>query len=143
MNKPIYLLRNVHSSKQELGSLLVFDNDGNKLFESRSLERAWKDNKKNISCIPDGIYPIRLEYSPRFNRMLWEIYDVPGRSECKIHSANYWFELNGCIAPGHKVYDLNKDGVPDITRSRYSLKKFEEAMFPDTSSFIHVITARK
>ncbi len=64
------------------------------------LELPWLDNEPYISCIPSGEYPLVLEYSPKFNQKLYEVKDVPGRSECKFHVANELSELSGCLAPG-------------------------------------------
>lgn len=93
-----------------------------------SLERGWRNNQNNVSCVPEGSYTLKLEYSPRFRKDLWELYGVPGRSECKFHSANYWYQLNGCIALGNNFKDINGDGDPDVTSSRITMAKFHEAM---------------
>lgn len=103
----------------------------------KSLERGWRNNQKSISCVPEGTYELRLEYSPRFRKDLWELYGVPNRSECKFHSANYWRQLNGCIALGNKHIDIDGDGDPDVTSSRKTMKYFHEVM--GTSTVAQVI----
>lgn len=65
-----------------------------------ALELPWLNNEINISCVPSGTYKLKLEYSRKFGRSLYELKDVPGRSECKFHKANYLSELSGCIALG-------------------------------------------
>lgn len=95
-----------------------------------SLERGWRNNQNNVSCVPEGTYPLKYEYSPRFRKHLWELYDVPGRSECKFHAANYWKQLNGCISLGNKHIDINADGDPDVTSSRDTMNKFHIALEP-------------
>lgn len=65
-----------------------------------TLELPWRDNKPNISCIPAGHYPIVLEYSAKFDKLLWELKEVPGRSEVKIHRGNYLSDIEGCIMVG-------------------------------------------
>jgi hypothetical protein len=97
-------------------------------FKAESLERAWKNNKKEVSCVPPGVYPLVREYSPKFDQFLWELKEVHNRSECKFHAANFWDELNGCIALGESRYDLNKDGTLDITSSRDTIAEFHEAL---------------
>ncbi len=51
-------------------------------------------------AIPEGIFPIVLEYSRRFGRLLPEIKNIPERTECKFHVANFAYQLEGCIAVG-------------------------------------------
>jgi hypothetical protein len=59
-----------------------------------TLELPWLDNQRNISCIPAGQYPIRVE-GKRIR-----VLDVPGRDGILIHVANKPSELRGCIAVG-------------------------------------------
>lgn len=110
------------------------------VFSCNTLEPPWKNNIPRESCIPDGIYPLVLEYSPKFNRELWELYEVPGRSEAKIHAANYVDQLDGCIAPGLRVGDINSDGLPDMVESRLSLEKIHEALGDRKYCTIEIIT---
>ncbi|MBO0321829.1 hypothetical protein J0X14_05935 [Muricauda sp. CAU 1633] len=124
----VLIVRDMFFGKEaSLGVCLVFHRD-NKLFKGESLERGWVNNKQNISCIPEGEYPLVLEYSPRFKKELWEIKEVPGRSECKFHSANYWYQLNGCIALGNNRKFLDGDEIMDITSSRNTMKLFHKAL---------------
>ena len=111
-----------------IGSLDLYDSDGWLLFSCVSLERGWNDNKQNESCVPLGSYKCVKEYSDRFKKDLWELKDVSNRSECKFHSANYWYELNGCIALGLQVIDINNDGKKDITRSKPTMDIFHEIL---------------
>lgn len=124
----ITIHRDFISKEQSLGVCYVTDNFGNILFKSDSIERGWLNNKKRISCIPSGTYPVKLEYSPRFKKDLWEIYEVPNRSECKFHAANYARQLNGCIALGNGRADIDKDGNLDVLSSRKTMKKFHKAL---------------
>ena len=109
---------------------------GKTLNIGKSLERGWRDNLRRVSCIPEGTYVIKLEYSNRFKRKLWEIYGVENRSECKMHAANFWKQLNGCIALGSKHRDINRDGDPDVTSSRKQMAKFHKLMGDDTEAVI-------
>lgn len=109
------------------------------LFSSVSLERGWLDNKPNVSCIPTGEYYVVYEYSPAFNRFLWEIYGVEGRSECKFHIANYYHQLQGCIALGLRSLFLNDDLVRDLTRSKDALDEFHIALKPFEGKIIKLI----
>lgn len=123
-----------------LGTCFVFDGP-TKLFKSESLERGWRNNMQNVSCIPIGEYPLVLEWSPRFRKDLWEIKEVPGRSECKFHAANFWHQLNGCIALGNNRKFIDGDEVKDITSSRDTMKKFHAALQGNTNARLTVTNA--
>ncbi|WP_340156304.1 DUF5675 family protein [uncultured Winogradskyella sp.] len=125
---------------QSLGTFAVFDEDKKMLFKCESLERGWLDNQRMISCVPEGEYPMVLEYSNRFKKDLWELKEVPNRSECKIHAANYSRQLNGCIALGSFRVDIDGDGNKDVTNSRKAIKQFHEIMGDDTESRIIITT---
>ena len=123
----IEIFRLEYEEKQTLGECAITEN-GKSVFESKSLERADDNNQRMISCIPSGEYLCILEYSPRFDCDLWEIKGVPNRSECKFHSANYWHQLNGCIALGDGLLDINKDGFRDVLNSKNTMDKFHKVL---------------
>lgn len=126
--KTIILNRDWQDENQTLGVCYVKDENGKVIFKSEAIERGWRDNQKGVSCIPVGSYPVLLEWSPRFKKNLWEVYDVPGRSECKFHAANYARQLNGCIALGQKRVDIDGDGYADVTSSRKTMSQFHKAL---------------
>lgn len=126
--KTIKINRLWQDENQTIGNCTVFDENDKPIFSSISLERGWRNNEKNVSCVPKGTYKVVLEYSPRFNMDLWELKDVVDRSECKFHSANYWHQLNGCIALGLKLKDINKDGYIDITNSKDTMSGFHTSL---------------
>ena len=123
-----------------LGHCFIIDENCNKHLIGVSLERGWKDNQKRISCVPDGIYNLKLEHSNKFKRELWELYVVPNRSECKFHAANYWRQLNGCIALGNKHKDIDGDGDPDVTSSRIAMARFHKALHGQRFSQVEIRT---
>jgi len=71
----------------------------------RTLELPWRDNRRQRSCIPPGVYQCALVNSPRFGRV-YGVRDVPGRTHILIHAANlagdvelgWTTQLHGCIA---------------------------------------------
>ena len=113
---------------QTTGTLTVLDENGWPVFTCPCIERGDRNNQRNISAIPSGTYPLHLEYSRRFRRRLYEIKDVPGRSECKIHSSNFWHELNGCIAPGSYLKKLDGDKYMDVAASRRALNDLHRVL---------------
>ena len=86
-----------------------------------SVERPWLDNKPNISCIPLGDYKLKWRESPKFGPT-WQLEDVPGRTHILIHSANFAYQLQGCIALGT---DLMGDTIA-VANSRKAVNLFEE-----------------
>lgn len=49
------------------------------------------------SAIPAGNYTIKLTKSPKFDKILPRLYDVPGFEGILIHSGNDEHDTNGCI----------------------------------------------
>lgn len=73
-----------------------------------TIELPWKQNERNVSCIPEGKYRIRKRYSRKFQWHL-EIVGVANRNMILFHPANHALkELNGCIAPVTKHSGIGK-----------------------------------
>lgn len=70
------------------------------------LELPWRNNKRQLSCIPEGEYLCRWIKSPRFG-WVYTVCDVPGRGNILIHPGNFagdstlGFKTNshGCLLP--------------------------------------------
>lgn len=141
--KHMVLYRNNYIGPQILGHLMVFENTsigGSRLiFECKTLELEWKNNMNNISCVPSGFYNLKFEHSNKFNRKLWELKGVPNRSEAKIHVANYYTQIEGCIAVGDMHININSDGHPDVRNSRNTLARLHEKMKGQTTSTIRIV----
>ncbi len=136
--KTIYVIRDLFFDGQaSLGTCLIYEGS-KQLFKSESLERGWVNNQNMISCVPVGDYDLVLEWSPKFKKDLWELKDVPGRSECKFHAANYWMQLNGCIALCSLRKYLDGDAVMDITSSGPTMDWFHKVMGTDTKACLKV-----
>lgn len=103
------------------------------------MELPWINNQPRISCIPEGQYPVVLEYSSKFRSKLWELYQVPNRSEIKIHTANFTHEIEGCIALGLSHRDINKDGIMDVVSSRKAIDKFHNLLRDYTSTTLKIV----
>lgn len=70
-----------------------------KRFLGFAIELPWRDNQHDISCIPEGVYPLKARYSKKFGHHLL-VENVSGRSLILVHPANdAQKELLGCIAP--------------------------------------------
>ena len=134
------LIRRFRYLKEEiLGNLIVFDASGRVLFECKTLELAYKDNQTGVSCVPVGEYDLQFEYSPKFKRHIWELKNVPGRSEAKIHVANFYRQLQGCIAVGDMHVKIDADEYPDVRNSGNTLDRFHAALADDTIARIQIL----
>lgn len=139
MLKTLKLIRLQGDQSQTMGVLIVQDEKCRPLYVRPCIERGYRDNEQNVSNVPAGLYPIEFEYSPKFQQNLWELKNVPNRSECKIHAANYWFQLNGCISPGMSLSDINEDGYIDVKRSVDALNELHKVMEGITETTIEII----
>ncbi|UOB16594.1 DUF5675 family protein [Abyssalbus ytuae] len=137
--KTVVIARDDINNTHSLGICHIYDEENKLVFVSHSLERGWRDNKNKVSCIPAGNYDLKVEYSPKFGRELWEIYGVKNRRECKFHAANYWFQLNGCIALGKARADINGDGELDIIDSIKTMDEFHNIMAGDKQAKLIVL----
>ena len=71
----------------------------NGILVCRSIELRWANNERNISCVPEGVYPVAIIQHPKFSECM-QIDKVKGRSGILMHVANdARKELRGCIAP--------------------------------------------
>ncbi len=90
-----------------------------------TIELPWRDNRRNISCIPEGRYRLAFTKSNRHGLRL-KVLAVPGRSGILIHAANdAATELQGCIAPVTKLTGPGK-GI----YSRIALERLEGVVTP-------------
>jgi hypothetical protein len=88
-------------------------------------EQPWNNNIANASCIPEGDYQLLPYNSPAhghtfvFHNPDLNIYGTPdmvpngvaGRSLCEIHSANWPFQLRGCVAVGQRIMSMPPHGL--------------------------------
>ncbi|WP_312323957.1 DUF5675 family protein [Soonwooa sp.] len=91
----------------------------------RTIELAWKNNQRRISCIPEGLYRVKKRFSPKFKWHL-EVLNVKNRDLILFHPANNALkELNGCIAP---VSELTGEGKGIL--SRIAFDRLKNILFP-------------
>jgi hypothetical protein len=84
-------------SQTSLGTFGVLLNGDKQL--CCTCERPWLDNKPDVSCVPPGSY-VFTKYESPTKGQVWITQEVPGRSNIEIHSANWPFQLEGCIGVG-------------------------------------------
>lgn len=86
-----------------------------------TLEDAWKNNIKNLSCIPHGRYICGKVESPKFGTT-FQVKDVPNRTAILIHAGNTEFDTEGCILLGSEFSEIN--GKPAIIGSKEAYTRF-------------------
>lgn len=122
------LIRNASSDQGTFGVLR--SDTGRAWF---SLELPWKENQKGISCIPAGIYTVKLRKSPKFG-LVYHIQNVPNRSYVLIHSGNYAGDttkgykshVEGCILLGKRVGILDKQKA--VLLSKPAIREFMDSL---------------
>ncbi len=98
-------------------------------FNCRTLELPWRENQKNISCIPPGEYECKIRISPKYGSIFW-VTKVKGRTYILIHAGNwagdkskgYRSNVNGCILLGAKKGLLL--GQWAVLNSRITIRRF-------------------
>jgi len=106
--------RTIGELRNEFGSLICY-----------TVELGWRNNKRNVSCIPNGEYIIRRHTSPRFGTCI-KVFDKDGKSEVQGRAqilfhlgnfVNYQFngvvrtDTDGCILPCPKIWNKTETSV--------------------------------
>lgn len=68
--------------------------------EDRFLEDHQQEKVYGKSAIPRGKYRVVTSFSNRFQRVLPEVFDVPGFKGIRIHGGNDASDSHGCILVG-------------------------------------------
>ena len=115
------LYRLADDGKKTHGVFLLYS-DRNKVFEGKTLELPWRDNKRQISCISKGVYRVTPRRSDAKGEHFW-IHDVLDRDMILIHVGNFVKDTQGCVLLGSDWGDINGDGQRDLTGSRFAMEK--------------------
>jgi len=102
----LLIIRDTFTEKSVIGKLYC-----NAEFIAHTLELAWRDNKKSVSCIPSGEYKCRVRVareSATRDYVHLLVQDVPDRSYILFHRGNYPSDSRGCILTG-----THRAQVPD------------------------------
>lgn len=96
--------------------------DDNVKFVCNFFELPWRNNSKNISCIPAGSYNCKPYSSVRYNNV-YQVDDVPNRGYILIHIGNFLKDTEGCLMPC-MGFDFQK--IPMGTSSTNAMNKLRE-----------------
>ena len=97
----------------------------NKKMLCNTLEPPSLFNKKDISCIPEGQYTCKLINSEKFGTV-YQVMDVPNRSNILFHPGNYVSETSGCILLGQYMSTSRYGRC--VLRSRDTIARFKEVV---------------
>lgn len=132
--KKIILQRFIHS-KVTFGKLtLEWLNNHPDIY---TIELPWKDNQKDISCIPQGIYNC-IPYNSNDFPNTYAILNVPGRVGVLFHHGNFACDVflsgksydsntKGCILPGFGIEEV----VPMVSKSKPAMDYLREVIGKD------------
>ena len=86
-----------------------------------------KTKVMNETCIPYGVYDIKITYSPKYKKNMPQILDVPYFTGVRIHSGNTAKDSFGCVIVGVKC----ENGKVAESRKTYNalLKRLETAKY--------------
>ena len=94
----LLIIRDTFTEESTIGELFL---NGELMCDT--LENPWKDNQRNISCIPEGVYKVRLRLareSASRDYLHLLVQDVPNRDYILFHRGNSAKDTSGCILVG-------------------------------------------
>lgn len=118
-----------------------------------TLELAWRNNKRAVSCIPLGRYLCRAVVSQTHGET-FELTGVPDRSAILFHAGNDATDSQGCVLLGAALGVARANGMRTVIGSRIARDRFraelkgvtsfwlEVTALPDSSAVIAAAVAR-
>ncbi len=120
------LIRQEFNDKQVTGLLRILNGE-EVIVSFATLELAWKNNQRKVSCIPKGTYTCVARVSPKYGRH-FHVTNVPNRDLILIHHGNFHTDILGCILIGKAHKDINKDGYKDVVQSKIAMNELNRIM---------------
>lgn len=119
-------IRNQFFPDTTLGTLNVEYDDGGSEYVCETLENVDRKLENNPeekvygrSAIPRGRYQVSFPYSPKYDRPMLQLHDVPGFTGIRIHAGNTHSDTDGCILVGLRRYKRS------ILSSRVAVERVE------------------
>lgn len=95
------LTRDTFTDESTIGQLFV---DGSFFsFTLEDMDRKLEDGGKKVygkTCVPRGTYEVIVDFSPKYNREMPHVLNVPQFEGVRIHSGNVAADSEGCILVG-------------------------------------------
>lgn len=133
--KNFYLIRISSTTEATFGVLL----EENIPF-CLTLERPWLQNKRSVSCIPEGFYTCERVKSPKFGDT-FEIVDVEARSHILFHKGNLSDDTHGCILVGEQFEPLGGENA--ILASGKAFAEFKERTKENNTFLLQIESHKK
>jgi Family of unknown function (DUF5675) len=130
------LLERDYLNDSTIGCLSYIKNG--KLYQFSTLEPIWLDNKKNISCIPEGEFNVMKYPSQRFGSTY--LVSVPDRSGILFHAGNTKEDTQGCILVGD-YFEMHRQTGLYLKESKKAFKEFLESL-KDVKTFTLLVKKR-
>lgn len=86
--------------------------------KDRLLETTPNAKVYGQTCIPRGEYDVVLDFSPKYQRIMPHVLNVPGFTGIRIHPGNFAEDTDGCILLGRKR------GNNEVLESRDAFNEF-------------------
>lgn len=115
------------NDKQTAGEGYVLNDQGKVIFSFYTLELSWKNNERQISCIPIGKYEVVKRFSQKYKDH-FHILNVPNRTWILIHHGNFHKDTLGCVLVGKELKDIDGDGMLDVTASLATMRKLNKLL---------------
>lgn len=113
------LIRLDHGEYETLGALIYKGK-----FLCLTLEPPWRENRRNVSCIPLGMYRCSRKNGK------WVVNNVPGRTGILIHKGNSHYDTTGCILLGLELtYAVGKTRM--LLHSNSAFDVFDKQLLAD------------
>ena len=131
------VISRTYNKNETLGTLSIWDGE-KPVWNCKTIELPDNGNRRNFSCIPEGIYDTIKFMSPTRGEC-FHVLNVPDRDAILIHPGNFVagrrVDTKGCILPGSYFFDINNDGNIDIAESRKTMDKLLTTL-PDSFKLI-------
>jgi hypothetical protein len=123
------IIERTYLDRATIGDGYVLDKEGKIIFQFKTLELPWNDNMRRVSCIPEGDYKVQhMGPNSKRNYQYFYVMNVKDRDSILFHPGNHTHQILGCILPGDRHADINKDSVPDVLNTTVTLKKLTDIM---------------
>ena len=120
--KIAHLVRYYSDSDVTLGNLHIEGINHKPIY---TLENPWRDNERNVSCIPVGEYKCE-PFSGIKHKNCFQVCDVKDRSYILFHIGNYEKDTDGCILIGQGALLNGSEYM--IVNSQATMRKFKELL---------------